>query len=49
MVEAVRRVEMEDGGREAARLYDVPVETLRRRVNGAVTLILIANLDPLLF
>ena len=38
MVAAVRSVEDGKGLRETARLYNVPVETLRRRVTGSVTL-----------
>ncbi len=38
MVEAVECVASGKGLREAARLYNVPVETLRRRVNGTVML-----------
>ena len=38
MVAAVRIVEDGKGLRETARLYNVPVETLRRRVTGSVSL-----------
>ena len=38
MVAAVRSVEDGKGLRETARLYNVPVETLRRRVTGSVSL-----------
>ena len=38
MVAAVQSVEDEKGLRETARLYNVPVETLRRRVTGSVSL-----------
>ena len=33
------KVEKGKGLREAARLYNVPVETLRRRVTGAVDIV----------
>ena len=38
MSEAVECVASGKGLREASRLYNVPVETLRRRVNGTVQL-----------
>ena len=38
MVAAVRSVEDGKGLRETARLYNVPVETLHRRVIGSVSL-----------
>ena len=37
MMEAVAFVQNGNSLRQAARLYNVPVETLRRRVNGAVS------------
>ena len=37
MILAVKNVEDGLGLREAARQYNVPVETLRRRVTGAVS------------
>ena len=39
MINAVKSVENGKGLREAARLYNVPVETLRRRVTGAVDIV----------
>ena len=37
MESAVKYIENEEGSlRQAARLYDVPIESLRRRVNGTV-------------
>ncbi len=36
MVDAVESVQDGKGPREVSRLYNVPVETLRRRVTGAV-------------
>ena len=39
MVNAVKSVQEGKGLREASRLYNVPVETLRRRVTGAVDVV----------
>ena len=39
MVSAVKSVQDGKGFREASRLYNVPVETLRRRVTGAVEIV----------
>lgn len=39
MINAVKSVQEGKGLREASRLYNVPVETLRRRVTGAVDIV----------
>ena len=45
MVNAIKSVQEGKGLREASRLYNVPVETLRRRVTGAVDAV--CRLGPL--